>query len=299
MSEQYPGKNPETSRIMFDMQQYQAIWNDAREQAERHGLRIVEHGWEQHVIIDEAQGLLYRYPRHEAAAAKLKDEVEILQNLQCYQWPTRIPQLLDYHPHFATYRYIPGEVITPESAQIITNQQAELLGSQLGSFLAPFHGLDHNILAHKATKHSTSLLEYYTDRIEKNPNTPHFEAAHQALGELVSNTTVLQPVVLHGDLHGLNIVVDESNSLQGVIDLSEMEIGDPHQEFRKIFMSIPNTLSSALAAYEAAGGQHIDTDQVIRWAYVNEWANLCYFSDQPKNLTYQRAYNHLANWHQL
>ena len=41
-------------------------------------------------------------------------------------------------------------------------------------------------------------------------------------------------VLLHGDLHGKNIIVDSFNNLQGIIDWDEVCIGDPHWEFRKI-----------------------------------------------------------------
>jgi len=41
-------------------------------------------------------------------------------------------------------------------------------------------------------------------------------------------------VLLHGDLHGKNIIVNSNNNFQGIIDWENMCIGDPHWEFRKI-----------------------------------------------------------------
>tara|TARA_B100000809_G_C14936083_1_gene458674 strand:- start:65 stop:715 length:651 start_codon:yes stop_codon:yes gene_type:complete len=41
-------------------------------------------------------------------------------------------------------------------------------------------------------------------------------------------------VLLHGDLHRNNIIVDSNENLQGLIDWKHICIGDPHWEFRKV-----------------------------------------------------------------
>lgn len=275
-------------------------WQLARQHALTKGLRIVEHGWEQHVIIDEPNGIIYRYPRHQAAADKLKDEVTILNELESVALPLKIPRLIDYNSDFATYRYITGEVLSPQRVASISSSDAARIGSGIGEFLAVFHALNPKIIDKKQTKHATSLLEYYQERIFKGSKTPYYPDAIHALDELITHTVPTESVVLHGDLHGLNIVVRPTdNQLTGVIDLSEMETGDPHQEFRKLFMTIPSSLDKAIESYEKSGGQQITRDQVLRWAYVNEWANACYFYDQPDNLTYRRAIGHLKEWGQL
>lgn len=285
---------------MIIMTQYETTWNAARAQAEQHGLRIVEHGWEQHVIIDEPNGLIYRYPRHKAAADKLHDEINVLHELNAHKWSTAIPHLHDYNGSFATYGYIPGEVLTPERVSRLTPDQAHHIGHGIGRFLAQFHALDPRIVTEKQTSHSTTLLEYYDHRINTNPASPYYLDAKQSLSELIEHTSSNTDVVLHGDLHGLNVVVDaETNQLHGVIDISEIETGNPHQEFRKIFMTFEPSLDAAIAAYQQCGGQTIDRNQVVRWAHVNEWANLCYFSNQTHNGTYIRAYEHLKRWEQI
>lgn len=273
---------------------YSEHWSEARNAAIHHGLHIIEHGWEQHVIIDEPNGVVYRYPRHAAAAAKLEDEVAVLNAVHQQAWPIKLPVMYEHTPTYTSYEYIPGQVLTKDILDSFTEDDITRVGGQLGSFLSQLHRMDHTAVDQKATKHTTTLLEYYTDRIASAGGKPMHKAAVTALGGLsVTNTP---EVVVHGDLHGLNMVIDPvTRNLTGVIDLSEMEIGDPHQDFRKLFMADPRLLQPAIDNYD----QPIDADRARTWAYVNEWANLCYFTETPNHPTYQRALHHLQLWNQL
>lgn len=289
---------------------YEQSWQAARVEAEASGLRIIEHGWEQHVIIDDANALVYRYPRRRSAAARLEDEVAVLHHVNQLSWPIALPIMRDHTPTYTSYTYIPGEVYEPAIRATFDQADAERLGQSLGTFLAQFHALDHNIVEQKKTKHTTSLLEYYEQRIRSasgilSSDTPglttkQYQTAVQQLESLLDQSHPGEHVVVHGDLHGFNMVINPSTkTLAGVIDLSEMEIGGPHQDFRKLFMADERMLEAALAAYQAAGGAVLEPKTVKTWAYVNEWSNLCHFADEPDNLTYQRARNHLQQWQQL
>jgi aminoglycoside phosphotransferase (APT) family kinase protein len=278
------------------MSQFQTIWQSAKNEAIKNNLKVIEYGWEQHVIIDEKKGITYRYPRHAAAQAKLKDEVIVLEALQQAHLPVATPKLIALNEHYSTYQLIKGEALTPDMTAQLTAEQADQLGRDLGVFLAAFHTLDPSILSHKITTHSTSLFEYYSERITQSPKSAFTTSAINLLNDLRATTDTPQ-VVLHGDLHGLNIIVDPTTmKLVGVIDISEMELGDPHQEFRKIFMSTPDALNSAIKAYNQTARHHINVETVKLWAYVNEFANACFFADQPQNATYLRAIQNLTLW---
>lgn len=69
------------------------------------GLEVVEYGWEQHVIIDKVKNRVYRYPRHSDAAAKLADEVAVLQTIHQQTWPILLPALIECGKLFSTYLY--------------------------------------------------------------------------------------------------------------------------------------------------------------------------------------------------
>lgn len=288
------------NREIMSTDQYTKNWQEARHAAEEKGLRIVEHGWEQHVIIDEASGVVYRYPRHDAAAEKLADEVAVLGDVHKKDWPISLPVMREHTHVFTSYDYIPGEVLTSTRVQHLQPQDFKRIGGKLGEFVSQFHTLDYAIVEQKKTKHSTSLLEYYEDRINRATDSEFYSKAADALDRLIKQKGMAEDVVVHGDLHGPNIVINpDSRQLVGVIDLSEIEVGDPHHEFRKVFMTYPDALPHILESYESNGGQRLNAETIVLWAYVNEWANLSYFKDTPDNLTYQRARAHLAKWQQL
>ncbi len=278
---------------------YADHWKIARAEAEAAGHEIIEHGWEQHVIIDHPNETVYRYPRHAAAAAKLNDEVGVLKAINALSWNIQLPVMQEHNAIYSSYRYVPGEVLLHEDAKHLTDEQCDQIGSQLGIFLAQLHGLDPSIAEQKVTKQTTTLFEYYAERIAGGSNTPFFDAANQRLQQLKATTDPTLQVIVHGDLHGPNIVVNDRKELTGVIDFSELEIGNPHQEFRKLFMTDTRLLKPAVEAYEQAGGQPLNAIEIVLWAYVNEWANMCNFADAPDNLTYQRAQEHLQLWNQL
>lgn len=271
---------------------YAQNWERARAEAEATGLEIVEHGWEQHVIIDEAEQTVYRYPRHEAAAAKLADEVSVLRTINSHTWSVVLPAIIDHNPIFTSYKLVPGEVIIHGQGHLLSDEQCQQIGAGLGAFLTQLHQLDHAIIHEKDTKQTMSLLDYYGERIAQGDQ----PKAKQRLNELLERTNYDYQVVVHGDLHGPNIVLQpDSKELVGVIDFSEIEIGNPHQEFRKLFMTDERFLEPACDAY----GSDLSIDEIKLWAFVNEWANLCYFADNTQNVTYQRALQHLTKWGEL
>lgn len=280
--------------MMSHKSPYTEHWESARDKAVKKGLRIIEHGWEQHVIIDEAEGLVYRFPRHHAAAAKLDDEVSVLHVIHEQSWPTLLPVMREHTAEYSTYTYIPGEPLSRDIIDTLSDANFQRIGHQLGVFLAQFHTLNHSIVDSKKTKQTTSLLDYYAARINEAKGKQPYKKAAEALRRLTASN--LQSVVVHGDLHGLNMIIDTATkSLNGVIDLSEIEIGDPHQDFRKLFMTDERLVEPAIKAYD----KELDLELVRTWAYVNEWANICHFADTPDNPTYQRALGHLRKWRQI
>lgn len=288
------------SRELLDTEYYAAHWEEARFAATLNGLQVIEHGWEQHVIINEPQGLVYRYPRHASAAEKLEDEVNVLADINSQEWPISFPILVSHNSVFSTYEYVPGSPLTTDTVASLTEHELERIGHELGQAMSMFHQLESGVVEQKRTKHDTTLLEYYAQKINSCKGHPLYERAEEAFRRLAGFEGTSEPVVVHGDLHGPNVIIDpDSKRLAGIIDISEMEIGDPHQEFRKVFMTFPDALDSMIASYQASGGQPIDAERVIAWAYVNEWANLFYLADRPDNLTYQRAYSHLLKWGQI
>jgi aminoglycoside phosphotransferase (APT) family kinase protein len=284
------------------MDRYDKVWASAESKAESTGLGIVEHGWEQHVIIDSKKSVVYRYPKGESGLAKLKDEVFILEELEKLPWDIDIPHLMEFDGKRAKYRLVRGRVLDNEMLNSLSNPQIAEVGYGLGNFLANLHACPKSIVRHKAWVQKGSLFGYYKHHImSARQENPWKAKALKALDILRGfKPRDDSDVPVHGDLHGLNIVIDKSSKkLVGVIDFSEVETGTRHQDFRKIFTTNERLLRPSLRGYKDACGIRLSADVCKQWAYVNEWANACRFVTQPRNATYRRAMANLEKWQQL
>lgn len=276
---------------------FEQNWDSAKEKTSNHDWEVIEHGWEQHVLVDHVHNQVFRYPRNRNAANKLDDEVAILSALHSTTFNVAIPEIIDHTTEYTVYKYIPGDVLTEQQLANLTDEQASGIGECLGIFFAILHGCSRDIAHNRKHQQEISLLEYYSRRIDGAKTADFYHHARNLLDTIKPD---VQGVLVHGDLHSLNMVLDpQTQELSGVIDFSEVEIGDPHQDFRKIFMADPRFLDPAIAIYTQKTGVKIDKTQVQTWAFVNEWANLAYFYGQTEHPTYIRALKHLMQWDEV
>ena len=281
------------SNYLFEQQ-----WQTAKKSHPENGFEIVEHGWEQHVLVDHAKNLVYRYPRNKNAFNKLTDEVAVLRELHQATFNVAIPVLREHTADYTVYDYIPGDVLSDDIIADLTDEQLASIGHDLGIFFSILHSTSPDVVKSKATRQTTSLYDYYARRIEGAKTADFYEKAHDTLLSIAGDTN--DQVVVHGDLHGLNIVIDPvTKNLSGIIDFSELELGNRHQDFRKPFMTDSRLLGPAINAYEQHCDIKLSKEKIIAWAYVNEWANIAYFKDTPENPTYLRAFKHLRKWQQI
>lgn len=76
-----------------------------------------------------------------------------------------------------------------------------------------------------------------------------------------------EPVLLHGDFHGYNVVFDDTWRVVRVLDLEEASVGDPHYDFRYLPAQEPTVtlLRHTVEAYERASGSALDLRRVMAW----------------------------------
>ncbi len=271
---------------------YQTNWQKATKS--HPNFEISELGWEQHVLIDHSKNLVYRYPKHLKAQQKLEDEVSVLKTLKSVKFNVQIPIIVDHTANYSIYKYIPGQVLTDEVLNSLDKTHIEEIGQELGKFFAILHSLPISIIDQKIHKQKLSLNDYYRDRLYNSEILRQNRKIDKYLQE-ISKSDI--NVVVHGDLHGKNIVINPlDKKLVGIIDFSELEIGDPHQDFRKIFMTDSRLLEPAVRQYSKLTDLELSRSKIKAWAYINEFANLAYFNDKPHNLTYIRAYQNLKKW---
>ncbi|MEQ1701822.1 MAG: aminoglycoside phosphotransferase family protein, partial [Ilumatobacteraceae bacterium] len=76
-----------------------------------------------------------------------------------------------------------------------------------------------------------------------------------------------EPVLLHGDFHGYNVIFDDAWRVVRVLDLEEASVGDSHYDFRYLPAQEPTValLRHAVEAYERCSGRTVDLRRVMAW----------------------------------
>lgn len=148
------------------------------------------------------------------------------------------------------YPYIPGQPISTNISDVFLKRAA----SQLGAFLTKLHQLD--VSRYNLPKRDESYYDILLEKIRGfYPDLPHsiIDYTERLFSEL-------QPVcaaVVHGDLRSAHILWEESSCQLGIIDFSDMHVGDPAIDFVGISQVSSNFLKQVLCMYDSADKEAI------------------------------------------
>lgn len=212
----------------------------------------------------------------EPAAIKLEREIHTLLALATSERPPPVRRVHAWSsdPVLMVSPFVPGSPVLGNAIAQSSAAQVRHLGDELASVLAAFH--------HPATR----------DAIERSgvqlpPPTPQATTAELRArlcpmldsprrarvdawcdwvdGALAANEP--DAVVLHGDFHGYNLVVDESQQVRAVLDLEEASRGDYHYDFRYLPAQEPTLglLRATVASYERLTKRRVSLDRVMAW----------------------------------
>ncbi|PAF17996.1 hypothetical protein CHH69_16130 [Terribacillus saccharophilus] len=148
------------------------------------------------------------------------------------------------------YPYIPGHPISANMSDV----SLEKVASQLGAFLTRLHQLD--VTSYSLPKRDKSYYDALYQKIRSfYPELPAFIIHHteRLFAELQPGCTA----VVHGDLRSAHILWEESTSQVGIIDFSDMHVGDPAIDFAGIRQISSDFLKQVLCNYEAADKEAI------------------------------------------
>jgi aminoglycoside 2''-phosphotransferase len=189
------------------------------------------------VINDEA---IFRFPRTEKVRNQLKHEIEFLDFLTG-NVKTRIPRYSYFSKDgdFAGYRIIPGKILTASAFKRLSKPRKRQAVGQLVAFINDFH----NIKLNDFQKFKPKRREAFIDdekRIELELSAKLFPRLSKAEVRAIESFYKQSKVYLakipsfcatHGDLYADNVVWNERKSEIGVIDFTEILIGDPAKDF--------------------------------------------------------------------
>jgi len=206
-----------------------------------------------------------RFPRPEAAWAipDLERETRLLPTLETRVTSVETPRdaavVRDPAGAFvaAIHRFVPG---SPPSTRTIRGARRDRLATQIGAFLHELHAVPRSV----AKRHGVREMDLWPDRYQPliANSLPHLGPAGRAWLEAqgaafaaAGGTSEAPRALIHGDIAGPHLLLDDDSNLTGVIDFGDAMLADPALDFAGILNEFSwSFLERVLAAYEAAGG---------------------------------------------
>lgn len=177
----------------------------------------------QSVVVETADGVVFRIPRQKGTAEAHAMELRVLP-LLAERLPAEIPR--------PEWRIEPGHEDFPFGAIGYRKLQgrhpqrgSDLLAAGLGRFLRALHALPTDLGVPEPTPLcGLPALEGVLEPHEVERVTRWWSAARAELEDFA-------PALRHGDPWYGNLLVDESGALTGVLDWTGLELGDPAADF--------------------------------------------------------------------
>lgn len=235
-----------------------AAWGQAAKIGEGYGAAAFR-------VPDPSGDWSVRLPRPEAAWAipDLEREAKLLPALERHITTTETPRdarvVRDDGGDFvaAVHRYVEG---APPSTHAIRGARRERLAAQIGAFLAELHAFPLEDARRLEVREMDLWPDSYQPLIANS--LPQLGPAGrawleaQAAGFAAGGGTSDAPrVLVHGDIAGPHLLLDDDANLRGVIDFGDAMLADPALDFAGILNEFSWAfLERVLEHYEVAGG---------------------------------------------
>jgi len=200
----------------------------------------INDGWDHEVLILDNK-LVFRFPNDEVYLALLRNEIELLKYLQPLA-QINIPNYTFVAPDysFAGYPIVPGTQLSVEVFQSLKPVDRTLIAKQLAAFLSMMHALRPADLSFDLSSHmeddqakSKDLAKKYLGgKLSQQDYATTQEILNQ-IDELLAQK--LPRVFLHGDLYSSHLFWNAPTKQLGLIDFSDMSLGDPAIDFCELY----------------------------------------------------------------
>ena len=249
--------------------------------------RILAVSWDSTAV--EADGrLIFKFPRHEAAARRLRKEAALLGLVRpAVSLPVPDLVLREGPPLFSRHAKIPGQHLLPADYEQLPEEARRRLAEDLAGFHAALHRLDPGRM--EAAGAGPVAAWGPADAIgakalpalppELRPEAERVLAAYGGL-----------PPEPHGavygffDGHGWNMAFDHGRQrLNGIYDFADSGIGPLHQEFVYSGLVSPDLTARLAMAYEALTGLGLDHRRIVVLTGTHRLWELAHLADDPEH----------------
>lgn len=213
-------------------------------------------GWDNDVLIVN-KDVVFRFPKTLEIRKKVLKEASILKLLKTKDPLVRIPnyELVYRDGEFVgvTYSYLKGSSLSEcKEDNIHDNLDNAVL---IGDFLTKLHTIDLSEIGDIGRIHTDAywdnLYKSVKDHILPNINRSIQKEVEDLFEQFLCADQVPINTIIHGDLTTSNIIYNhEENVINGVIDFTDTQWGDPAFDFAGLYWSYgPGFTKEVLASY--------------------------------------------------
>ncbi len=202
----------------------------------------IDEGWDHEVIILDNK-TVFRFPIEDDYAGLLQTENKV-QNYIASKLSVRIPKY-EYIPKdfsFVGYQMVPGIQLRKADFDVLSPESYDILTSQLSEFLSTIHTLDvtnENLggVSNSYLADDQKLIRSHTEtRLKPLLSQEDYTYTLEILDEVDDLLAQDLPgVFIHNDIANQHLIWDEPGKQLGIIDFSDMCIGDPATDFAELY----------------------------------------------------------------
>ncbi|WP_202618917.1 aminoglycoside phosphotransferase family protein [Paenibacillus sp. EZ-K15] len=236
----------------------------------------IGNGWD-NTVYRVGDEYVFRFPRRDIAITLLNTEAKILPKLEHYiTVPYAKPLFFgkeseDYPAPFLGYTYLPGKFPIG-----ISDEARMQSAATLARFLKNLHTFPVEIAQQAGVLSDQRNLTDLAGRKDKMLNFLSRLTLYITQAELNEIADYLQGiqldrvrhqhVLIHGDLHFKNMLVDDAGKLSGIIDWGDINIGHPACDLSIVYSFLPP--ASRAAFYDIYGEVDEETKILARMIAV-------------------------------
>ncbi|MBE7148008.1 aminoglycoside phosphotransferase family protein [Bacillus mycoides] len=255
------------------MDSYKQYIKEALPDLSIHSYMQNEEGWDNITVIINDE-LLFRFPRKLEYANRIPLEKELCTILSHSLQEIEIPK---YHlfyknncntvPFCSYYPLIHGEPLTTELVAKLEKKELEVIITQLATFLATLHSIplkraetlgfpiEKTLIYWKELQ--TKLNQYLTNNLTSLQKSALNRLFENFFANIAKST--FQNTIIHADFTHHHILFNtQNNTISGVIDFGDAQIGDPAFDFAGLYYDFGREFTTSVYEQYSAVISHRD-----------------------------------------